>query len=103
MALELVITCSDPGDRTRPWVSAMLWTWDEDPKLVASMQFAAGADLRVWLKARVAEHAPEVIGVRWTDSLLANRTLAQLVAVCLDIEMPDKSTTRRVKRTARHR
>ena len=86
VALELVISCSEPGDRTQPWIEALLWSVaNEDTTLLESQRFTGGADLRVWLKAIVVEHGRGNIRVRWTDKIKANFALSYLIAACLDV------------------
>ena len=92
MGLELVISCSEAGDRTRPWIEALLWSVDEeDSRLLESQRFTGGVELRVWLKAIVAEHGAGRISVRWTDKLLGNFGLAHLIGVCLGVPVPESS------------
>jgi len=89
VALELVVSCSEPGDRTQPWIEALLWSVaNEDTRLLESQRFIGGADLRVWLKAIVAEHGRGNIRVRWTDKVKENFALAHLIAACLDVPVP---------------
>jgi hypothetical protein len=86
VAVELVVSCAEPGDRTQPWIEALLWyVASENTRLLESQRFTGGADLRVWLKAIVAEHGRGNINVRWTDKLKANFALSHLIAVCLDV------------------
>jgi hypothetical protein len=86
MAVELIVTCADPGDRSQPWIEALLWSVaNEDTRLLESQRFTGGSDLRVWLKAIAAEHGRENIRVRWTDKLKANFALSHLIAACLDV------------------
>jgi hypothetical protein len=88
MALELIVSCSEPGDRIEPCIEVLLWSVNRDAKLLESQRFTGGADLRVWLKAIVAEHGRGSIRIRWTDRLAENFALAQLIAVCLDVPLP---------------
>ena len=89
MAVELVVSYSEAGDRTQPWIDALLWSVeDEDTRLLESQRFTGGADLRVWLKAIIAEHGPGNIRVRWTDKLVANFGLSHLIGVCLGVPAP---------------
>ena len=93
--VELIVSCSEAGDRSRPWIEALLWSVDdEDTRLVESQRFTGGAELRVWLKAIVAEHGAGTIVVRWTRRLLANFGLAHLIAVCLGVPVPESSAAR---------
>ena len=93
--MELIVSCSEAGDRSRPWIEALLWSVDdEDTRLVESQRFTGGAELRVWLKAIVAEHGAGKIVVRWTQRLLANFGLAHLIAVCLGVPVPQSSAAR---------
>jgi hypothetical protein len=86
MAVELVVSCSEPSDRTQPWIEALLWSVaDEDTRLLEFQRFTGGADLRVWLKAIAVEHGRGTIRVRWTDKLRANFALSHLIAACLDL------------------
>ena len=86
MAVELVVSLSEPGNRSQPWIEALLWSVaNEDTRLLESQRFTGGADLRVWLKAIAAEHGRGNIRVRWTDKLKANFALSHLIAACLDL------------------
>jgi hypothetical protein len=92
MAVELVVSYSEPGDRTAPWIEALLWfVANENTRLLESQRFTRGADLRVWLKAIAAEHGRGNIRVRWTDKLKANFALSHLIAVCLDLPVSSLS------------
>jgi hypothetical protein len=88
VALELIVSCSEPGDRIEPWIDVLLWSVNRDAKLLESQRFGGGADLRVWLKAIVAEHGRGNIRVRWTDKLAENFALSHLIAICLDVPAP---------------
>jgi hypothetical protein len=88
MALELIISCSEPGDRIEPWIDVLLWSVNRDATLLESQRFVGGAALRVWLKAIVAEHGRGRISVRWTDKLAQNIALSHLIAICLDVPVP---------------
>jgi hypothetical protein len=88
MTVELVVSCSEPGDRAQPWIEALLWyVASEDTRLLESQRFTGGSELRVWLKAIVAEHGRGNIRVRWTDKIKANFALSHLIAACLDVPM----------------
>ena len=88
MTVELVVSCSEPGDRKQPWIEALLWyVAHEDTRLLESQRFTGGSELRVWLKAIVAEHGRGNISVQWTDKIKANFALSRLIAACLDVPM----------------
>jgi hypothetical protein len=88
VALELIVSCSEPGDRIEPLIDALLWSVKRDATLLESQRFSSGAGLRVWLKSIIAEHGRGSIRVRWTDTLTGNFALSHLIAVCLGVSVP---------------
>jgi hypothetical protein len=93
VAVELIVSCSESGDRTQPWIEALLWSVKkEDARLLESQCFVGAADLRVWLKAIVVEHGRGKIRVRWTDKLAKNFALSHLIAICLDVPPSPESS-----------
>jgi hypothetical protein len=88
VALELIVTWSQPGDRSEPWIDALLWAVADDAQLIEAQRFKGGAEMRVWLKAITTEHGYQAVRVRWTDALKGNKALCQLIAACLAIPLP---------------
>jgi hypothetical protein len=78
------------GERHERWISAMLWSGDNDPRLVHSESFRSLADLGAWLAAMVEEH-PGAISIRWTGDLLAEPDMVRTVATALRVDPPGRS------------
>ena len=88
MRVELVINQSTAEDPEGRWTDVLLWSEEDDPRLLADQRFTDPSAFRTWLNDMVATYGRENIRVRWTDALTAKRTLARLVAVCLAIPVP---------------
>jgi len=65
----------------------MLWSGDDDPRLIHAESFRSLADLGVWLAQMVAKH-PGAISIKWTGDLLAEPDMVRTVAVALHVEPP---------------
>ena len=76
------------GDRHERWISAMIWSDDNDPRLVHSESFRSLADLGHWLAEVVAKHPPGSISIRWTGDLLAEPEMVKTVADALQVQPP---------------
>jgi hypothetical protein len=88
VTLELLVDYSEPGEASGPWTDIVVWTMDDDPRIIESQRFNDPRQLRVWLKAIIEEHGQRNITVRWTDRLKRNRSLTRLLAVCLGVPVP---------------
>jgi hypothetical protein len=75
------------GVRHERWISAMLWSGDDDPRLINSESFRSLADLGSWLAEMVARY-PGAITIRWTGDLLAEPEMARTVASALHVAPP---------------
>ena len=76
------------GERHERWISAMIWSDDNDPRLVQSESFRSLAELGTWLAQIVAQHPPGSLSIRWTGDLLAVPEMVRLVADALHVEPP---------------
>lgn len=65
----------------------MLWSGDDDPRLVHAESFRSLADLGAWLADMVAKH-PGAISIRWTGDLLAEPEMVRTVATALHVDPP---------------
>lgn len=65
----------------------MLWSGDDDPRLVQAESFRSLADLGVWIAGMVAKH-PGDISIKWTGDLLAEPDMVRTVATALAIDPP---------------
>jgi hypothetical protein len=77
------------GDRHERWISAMLWSGDDDPRLIHAESFRRLADLGGWLAQMVAKH-PGAISIRWTGDLLAEPDMVRTVATALHVDPPPR-------------
>ena len=66
----------------------MIWSDDNDPRLVQSESFRSLTELGAWLAETVAQYAPGSIGIRWTGDLLAEPAMVKLVADTLHVDPP---------------
>ena len=76
------------GERHERWISAMLWSGDDDPRLVHAGSFRSLADLGTWLAEVVEKHPAGSISIRWTGDLLAEPEMVKTVAAALHVEPP---------------
>ena len=76
------------GERHERWISAMIWSDDNDPRLVQSESFRSLGDLATWLADTVGKHPPGSITIRWTGDLLAQPEMVKTVAKALHVEPP---------------
>jgi hypothetical protein len=88
--LILLVHPGAAGERHERWISAMLWSGDDDPRLVQAESFRSLADLAAWLAEMVAQH-PGQITIRWTGDLLAQPEMVRTVASALHVEPPRQS------------
>ena len=65
----------------------MLWSGDDDPRLIQAESFRSLADLGVWLAAMVTKH-PGAITIKWTGDLLAEPDMVRTVASALHVDPP---------------
>jgi hypothetical protein len=65
----------------------MLWSGDDDPRLIHAESFRSLADLGVWLATMVAKH-PGAISIKWTGDLLAEPDMVRTVATALHVDPP---------------
>lgn len=86
MPVLLMVERSEPGPRSEPRISAMLWSGDKDPWLLDAQQFRSENELRRWL-GEVAEKYEDVT-VRWTEKLKAAKGLAAVVSESLGVTIP---------------
>jgi hypothetical protein len=89
--LILLVHPGAAGERHERWISAMLWSGDDDPRLVHAESFRSLADLGAWLATMVAEH-PGAITIRWTGDLLAEPEMVRTVATALHVDPPARSS-----------
>jgi hypothetical protein len=75
------------GERHERWISAMLWSGEDDPRLVQAESFRSLADLGTWLAGIVRRH-PGEISIRWTGDLLAEPDMVRTVATALHVDPP---------------
>ena len=75
------------GERHERWISAMLWSGDDDPRLIQAESFRSLADLGTWLADVVSRH-PGAISIRWTGDLLAEPDMVRTVASALRVDPP---------------
>jgi len=68
--------------------TALLWTTGADPRMVEVRRFVGEPELGAWLKDVAGRYGSQDLCVRWTDKLKRDRTLARLVAECLDTAAP---------------
>jgi hypothetical protein len=87
MPVLVMVERSEPGPRSEPRISAMLWSAHADPWLLDAQQFRSEGELRQWLGGVVAKYGDD-IAVRWTDKLKAQKPLAAVVADCLGLAIP---------------
>jgi hypothetical protein len=65
----------------------MLWSSDDDPRLIHSESFRSLGDLGTWLADMVARH-PGAISIRWTGDLMAEPDMVRMVATALHVDPP---------------
>ena len=74
-AVLMINRISKPG--APPTISAMLWTPDDQPRLITAETFRSEAELRDWLRSvRVVW----TLTVRWTPALLDDTALTEVIA-----------------------
>jgi hypothetical protein len=66
----------------------MLWSGEDDPRLVLAESFRSLAELGTWLADTVAKHPPGSISIRWTGDLLAEPEMVRTVAAALHVDPP---------------
>lgn len=86
MSVLLMVERSEPGPRSEPRISGMLWSGDKDPWLLDAQQFRSENELRRWL-GEVAGKYEDVV-VRWTERLKAEKGLAAAVSESLGVTIP---------------
>jgi hypothetical protein len=79
------------GERHERWISAMIWSDDNDPRLVQSESFRSLAELGNWLVQEVARHPPGSITIRWTGDLMAEPDMVRTVADALQVPPPSET------------
>jgi hypothetical protein len=63
---------------------ALVWTSDDDPRLLDSKHFLGEAALKVWLSEVATRYGRSNITVDWTASLRSDDRLAMAVRACVE-------------------
>jgi hypothetical protein len=86
-----VILAVDPGqagERHESRICAMLWSDDDDPRLLVSENFRGVQDFKTWLTQQRARWLNLAITVRWTPHLVAHKPLVEAITNVLVGQSP---------------
>jgi hypothetical protein len=91
LPFEPVILAVDPGqagERHEPRICAMLWSGDEDTRLLVSESFRGIQEFKAWLVMQRARWLGLAIQVHWTPNLIASKPLVEAITGVLVGESP---------------
>lgn len=87
----LTVDPGTAGERHEPRISALLWSNDADPRLLAAEHFRSVHEFKAWLIGQRALWLGADFAVRWTPALAANEPLSAIIAEVLLGQAPKGS------------